>query len=193
MSDDDQSAEGDSRPRSTTRPSGARPTVAIDTAIAAPAWGDSVTDIRTLAETAILAALTGAGIGGNVEVSLLLTDDAGQRDLNRDHRGKDAPTNVLSFPTGFAPPIGPRPLGDISLALETVLREAEEQDKTPADHVAHLLVHGTLHLLGHDHVEDGPAREMEDLERRILAGLGIADPYGDDPDVRPSGAREAVA
>ncbi|MDF1791752.1 MAG: rRNA maturation RNase YbeY [Thalassobaculaceae bacterium] len=179
MTDEDSPAEGDSRPRSSTRPSGETRTVDLDVSIAAPAWGESVDDIPALAETAVEAALARAGVSGAVEVSVLLTDDAEQRDLNRDHRGKDSSTNVLSFPAGFAPPAGPRPLGDVSLALETVLREAGEQEISVADHLTHLLVHGTLHLLGYDHDDARDAEEMEALEREILAGLGIADPYAD--------------
>lgn len=177
MTDEDSSAEGDSRPRSSTRPSGLNRTVELDISLTAPAWEDAVADVSALADRAVLATLTHIGVSGALEVSLLLTDDAEQRALNRDHRGKDSATNVLSFPPGFVPPAGPRPLGDISLALETVIREAAEQDTSVADHVSHLLVHGILHLLGYDHGDDEEAEEMEALEREILAGLGIADPY----------------
>lgn len=193
MTDEDSSAEGDSRPRSSTRPSGENRMVDLDISITASAWGDSVGDVFALAEAAVDAALARAGVTGAVEVSLLLTDDAEQRDLNRDHRGKDSSTNVLSFPAGFVPPAGPRPLGDISLALETVVREAGDQDKSVEDHLSHLLVHGTLHLLGCDHTDDVEAEEMEALEREILAGLGIADPYaGGAPDTGPSGDERAA-
>ena len=91
--------------------------------------------------------------------AVLLTDDAAVRDLNRDWRGKDKPTNVLSFPAS-APPGAPgrRCLGDIVLAYETMLREADEEGKTFADHFVHLVVHGTLHLLGHDHEDAGGGR-----------------------------------
>lgn len=188
MTDEDSSAEDDSRPRSSTRPSGSGRSVDLDISITAPAWGDSVDDLCTRAESAVAAALAGAGVTGALEVSLLLTDDAEQRALNRAHRGKDSPTNVLSFPAGYVPPAGPRPLGDISLALETVTREAAEQGKSVADHVSHLLVHGTLHLVGYDHGDDAEAEEMEALEREILSGLGIADPY-DGGDPLPAGAR----
>lgn len=177
MTDEDCSAEDDSCPRSSTRPAGTRRSVELDISITAPAWGDSVDGIAARAERAVEATLERAGVVGTVELSVLLTDDAAQRILNRDHRGRDSATNVLSFPAGFVPPMGPRPLGDISLALETVTREAAEQDKRAADHFTHLLVHGTLHLLGYDHIDDGEGEEMEALEREILAGLGIADPY----------------
>ena len=116
----------------------------------------------------------------DAEISLLLTDDAGVRALNRDWRGKDKATNVLSFPTPVQPgPPGPCHLGDIALAYETLAREAEAQSKTLADHLSHLVVHGTLHLLGYDHELEAEAEIMEGLEVKALATLGIADPYGD--------------
>ena len=118
------------------------------------------------------------GIDEPVSVSLLFADDATIRVLNRDWRGKDKATNVLSFPppdTGF--PEGPEPMGDIALALETVTREANDEGKPFADHLAHLLVHGFLHLAGYDHETDEEAEEMEALERSILATLAIPDPY----------------
>jgi probable rRNA maturation factor len=118
-------------------------------------------------------------VTGAAEISIVLTDDAEQRELNRDWRGKDAPTNVLSFPQiePFAPVIGI--LGDIVLAHETLAREAAEQDKPLADHFTHLVVHGFLHILGYDHLSEEEALVMEGLETQILAGLGIADPYAD--------------
>lgn len=135
------------------------------------------------------AAVLDPALPGPVEVSLLLTDDAAVQVLNRDHRGRDAPTNVLSFPLE-APGEGvdgtPAMIGDIVLAAETVAREASEQGKTIADHVCHLLIHGMLHLLGHDHMEDDEAEEMERLEKAALARLGIADPYRADD--MPAGA-----
>jgi probable rRNA maturation factor len=137
--------------------------------------------IALWAERAVAAALAASGEADLArEVSLLLADDARVRVLNRDFRGKDKPTNVLSFPApdGPAPP-GPQPLGDIVLAYETVVREANDEGKTLADHATHLVVHGTLHLLGHDHEEERAAERMEALERQALAHLGIADPYRD--------------
>jgi probable rRNA maturation factor len=108
-----------------------------------------------------------------------LTDDAAIRLLNRDWRGMDKPTNVLSFPQADLPEgvDAPQPLGDVIIALETLQAEAAAEGKAPAHHLAHLVVHGTLHLMGYDHLEDDEAEEMEALERRILAGLGIDDPY----------------
>ena len=115
-----------------------------------------------------------------VELSLLLSDDAGVRELNRAWRGLDKATNVLSFPGSGAPtPDGVHHLGDIALAFETVAREADADGKSLADHVAHLIVHGVLHLLGCDHETDEEADAMEALETAALARLGIADPYRD--------------
>lgn len=114
--------------------------------------------------------------GASGEVALALGDDAFVRSLNVQFRGKDKATNVLSFPAGE-----PGFLGDVALARETVAREAAEQGKSQRDHARHLLVHGILHLLGYDHETDEQAIAMETLERRILARLGIADPYGDEP------------
>ena len=144
----------------------------------ADGWPDH---FDALAEKAVLAALAGAkpGIKGAAEISILLTDDAEQRELNAQYRGKDAPTNVLSFPQiePFEPVIGI--LGDITLARETLIREAEEQGTSLEDHFTHLVVHGFLHILGYDHLDEDEALEMEGLETQILARLGIADPYAD--------------
>lgn len=134
-----------------------------------------------LAERAILAALSGSGarIKGAAEISVLLTDDAEQQELNAQWRGKDAATNVLSFPQ--IEPFGPVKgiLGDITLARETLVREAQELGKSLEEHFTHLVVHGFLHILGYDHLDEAEALQMESLETKILAGLGIADPYAD--------------
>ena len=114
------------------------------------------------------------------EVSVLFADDAAVQALNRDWRGKDKPTNVLSFPAEDFPEIEglSPPLGDIALAFETCQREAVEKEIPVSEHLTHLILHGILHLLGYDHIEDEEATEMEDLERQLLAHIGIADPYG---------------
>lgn len=114
------------------------------------------------------------------ELSLLLTDDARIRVVNRDWRGFDKATNVLSFPAAPPERIAQSPvLGDIVLAYETVAREAQAEGKLLADHVAHLVIHGLLHLLGEDHETEAEAERMERLEIAALARLGIADPYAD--------------
>jgi probable rRNA maturation factor len=120
---------------------------------------------------------------GEAELAVMLTDDAGVRTLNRNWRGIDKPTNVLSFPalqpTAGAPADAPRMLGDIAIAYETTRKEADEEEKPFDHHLSHLAVHGFLHLIGYDHEKDGDAEAMEGLEREILAQLGIPDPYAD--------------
>ena len=107
-------------------------------------------------------------------ITVLLTDDESVRELNRQFRGKDSATNVLSFP---APPNPEDHLGDVALAYGICAREAAEQGKPIAHHLTHLTVHGVLHLLGYDHIGDDEAEAMEGLERVVLAGLGVPDPY----------------
>ncbi len=124
-----------------------------------------------LARRAARATLSTDATAPEGELCLVLADDRLQRTLNRRFRGKDRSTNVLSFDSA------PAGLGDIVLALETVQAEAEAQGKSLADHVSHLVVHGVLHLMGHDHVGAAEARRMERLEGEILAELGIGDPY----------------
>lgn len=118
------------------------------------------------------------------ELSLVFTDDASIREINAEWRSQDKPTNVLSFPAFPLEPGGmPGPmLGDIIIARETVEREAVELEKSFDDHLTHLMVHGLLHLFGYDHMNDAEAEIMEGLETRILANLGLSDPYaGQDP------------
>ncbi len=135
-------------------------------------WDDSAPTVEAAARLA-LAGETGA-------VDITLTDDAEQQRLNRTWRGKDAPTNVLAFPgDGPVAPGVPRILGDVVLALSTIRREAAEQEKPFADHLRHLVVHGVLHLLGHDHDHPTAAAAMERREIAILAELGVPDPYRD--------------
>lgn len=116
-------------------------------------------------------------VQGPLEVSVLLTDDEAQQELNKKWRGKDSSTNVLSFPQfePFSPLFGL--LGDISLAYETVACEAEEMGKSFEDHFTHLIVHAILHLVGYDHETDEEALVMEGLETKILNDIGVENPY----------------
>ena len=123
---------------------------------------------------AALAALARCDFPATSSLTILLGSDTKLRALNRDFRGKDKPTNVLSFPASLNPD-GYR--GDIALAYGVTAREAKAASKSLSDHAAHLVVHGVLHLAGHDHVHARDAKIMEPLEVAILAGLGIADPY----------------
>lgn len=123
------------------------------------------------------AALRGAKRRKATELSIRVVDADEGRALNRDYRGKDYATNVLSFEAGLPPELKLPLIGDMVLCAPVVAREAVEQGKRARDHWAHLTVHGTLHLLGHDHLVEAEAEAMEALETRILAGLGIADPY----------------
>ena len=148
-------------------------------------WGDA--GIGAIAERAARAALVAVGRDPELhEIGVLACDDARIAALNAEFRGKAVPTNVLSWPAfaGQAPEEppglpgeGPLFLGDLALAYDTCLREAEAAGVPLADHVAHLVVHGVLHLLGHDHADDAEAEAMEDLESKVLATLGVANPY----------------
>ena len=123
------------------------------------------------------AALKGARRRKASEVAIRIVDaDEGQA-LNLQYRGRDYATNVLSFPADLPPGVDLPLIGDLVICAPVVAREAAEQGKAPRDHWAHMTVHGVLHLLGYDHLEDAEAEAMEALETRILAGLGIADPY----------------
>lgn len=154
--------------------------VAIDVLVEADAWS-AVPDAEAVARRAAQAALDACGdeVPSPCELAVTLTDDAAIRVLNLEWRGMDKPTNVLSFPQADLPEgvDAPQPLGDVIVAFETLKAEADAEAKAPAHHLAHLVVHGTLHLMGYDHLEDDEAEEMEALERSILAGLGIDDPY----------------
>jgi len=145
----------------------------IDVEIEDEAWSAALPDAETLARGAALAALDAEG-AAHEGVTILLTDDESVRELNARFREKDAPTNVLSFPAPHNPE---RFLGDIALAYGVCAREAAEQGKPLSHHLQHLTVHGVLHLLGYDHIGDDEAEAMEGLERVVLAGLGVPDPY----------------
>jgi probable rRNA maturation factor len=142
-------------------------------------WREALS-ARPLARQAVAAsvALSGVTLCDGAELCVHLADDAHIRALNSQWRGLDKPTNVLSFPAADPARLGEaRLLGDIVLAYETVAREAEDEGKPLADHYRHLVVHGFLHLLGFDHETEAEAQAMEAMETRILARLGVADPY----------------
>jgi probable rRNA maturation factor len=145
----------------------------IDIEIEDEAWSVALPDAEILARTAAQAALDSEGASAE-GVTLLLTDDATVRELNDRFRQQDKPTNVLSFP---APTNPEHFLGDVALACGVCAREAAEQGKPLAHHLQHLVAHGVLHLLGYDHEGDAEAEAMEGLERTVLAGLGVPDPY----------------
>lgn len=148
------------------------PELNIEIVAGSPLWQGREDDLAR----ALIAAARAEHVGG--AVSLLLGDDAAVAALNQQFRGKDGPTNVLSFPPSEAQPPGEgRFFGDIALAAETIAREAENQAKSFERHAAHLAVHGFLHLLGYNHENDADAAKMEARERDILAAMGIADPY----------------
>jgi probable rRNA maturation factor len=141
------------------------------------AWDEARIDDAMLQHAARAALAEAPALrAGDYELTILLTDDEEMRALNRTWRGKDAATNVLSFPTSQTLS-APGLLGDIVLAFETIRDEARGRDIALADHAAHLVVHGVLHLLGFDHADDTEAERMEALEAKALASLGIADPY----------------
>ena len=148
--------------------------LSIDVVVESPLW-----EAEPSAETVLRRALGVASAmlsTSAAELAIVLTDDSAIRALNREWRGFDRPTNVLSFPVPPAP-VPPVHLGDIVIAFETTMREASTESKQFEDHLAHLAVHGFLHLLGHEHEDDSDAEAMERIERAILARLGISDPY----------------
>ena len=151
----------------------------VEIAIPCSAWLDACPDAAAFAAAAARAALAAGAEAARLVVDITLTDDAEQRSLNRIYRGKDMPTNVLAFPQAETMPVADAPvlLGDVVLAFETVRREAAGQQKPFADHLSHLVVHGVLHLLGFDHEDAAEAMAMEAQEIKILAGLGVPDPY----------------
>ena len=155
------------------------PRLVIDIRCDAPGWAAAAPNAGKVARRAARAAWSAVRRDGDgAELSVALVDDAAMRRLNSDWRGKDRPTNVLSFPAGDAGAPGrPVLLGDVVLALETTRREAADLRRPLDDHVSHLVVHGVLHLLGYDHEAPAGAMAMEALETEILRGLRIADPY----------------
>lgn len=152
--------------------------VAIDVLIQSPKW-KAEPRAGAIVRKAIRAAASAASTS-RAELAIVLTDDSAIHALNRDWRGQDKPTNVLSFPASLSPgrksrATKPVPLGDIVIAFETTAHEAKREGKPLKHHLAHLAVHGFLHLVGHDHERDRSAKRMEALEVEILAGLGVPD------------------
>ncbi len=146
----------------------------IEVEIDDPAWTSALPEAEDVAVRAAEAALKAASqVGG---LTVLLADDEAVADLNTRFRGKAGPTNVLSFP---APDTARPHLGDIALAFGVCAGEARTQGKPLADHLTHLVAHGVLHLVGYDHITDTEAETMEALERQLLSGLGVPDPYDD--------------
>lgn len=160
--------------------------LAIDIDVKAGGWQASLKDHEALCRQTLSAAMTHLDLPmRSYEVSVVLTDDAEQKILNSTYRGREVSTNVLSFPTDEMeaadfPTDMPMPLGDITMALETLVNEAA--DGSLRDHFCHLLVHGMLHLVGYDHETNDDAECMEALEIRILDALGIKNPYADSAD-----------
>ncbi len=149
------------------------PEPVIDISIECKDWEAELPDIESHIRTTAMAVLKAMEIEDQAtELSVVLSNDKFIQVLNKQWRGKDKPTNVLSFPQEE-----PELMGDVIMAFETVKREATEQDKDFEDHAKHLIVHGVLHLLGHDHEEDEEAEKMEALEIRILNALGVKNPY----------------
>ncbi len=151
--------------------------VDIDVIVSAKSW-EALEGLEALTRDSVEASVaeSGARLAEGCELSVTFCDDAEIRALNAQWRGKDKPTNVLSFPTPG--PLSARLLlGDVVIAYETVAREATEQEKNLRDHAGHMVVHGFLHLIGYDHETAAEAEEMEGLERRIASRLGLRDPY----------------
>lgn len=165
----------------------------IDISIPCPEWETSCPDCEAIVEEAVHAALSQSPVarrmiaaGIEPEISVVLANDDLVHTLNREYRDRDNPTNVLSFAmldgeNGWEEPEQPGPcaLGDLILAYETVEREAREENKPLPNHLTHLVIHGTLHLLGYDHMNGADAEVMESLEIQILNGLNIENPYKD--------------
>lgn len=146
----------------------------VEIRVDAPAWRE--VEFEAVVREAASEALREAGPKGRpLELSVLLTDDSAMADLNRTWRGKDGPTDVLSFPGDASP--AARLLGDVVLSIDTLKADAARDGLSVTDHLAHLVVHGILHLVGYDHESDPEAAAMEKAEADILGAMGIANPY----------------
>ncbi|WP_277811986.1 rRNA maturation RNase YbeY [Chromohalobacter canadensis] len=145
--------------------------VALDTATALPTQADL--------EAWVGAVLARHADEARTEMTVRFVSPEESQTLNRDYRGKDKPTNVLSFPFETPPGVSLPLLGDLAICHDVVVTEATAQDKPLAHHYTHMVIHGTLHLLGYDHIDEREAEEMEALERELLAGFMIGDPYAE--------------
>ena len=173
--------------RSKKKPRPRPPGGGADILITHAPWGKNISGLPRLARRLAFSAMSAVTIyAAEAKMTLVFSNDKTIRQLNRDFRKIDKPTNVLSFPALNASAIrrlrrgdmdGRVFLGDVIIAYQTVAREAKEQKKSITHHAAHMVVHGVLHLLGYDHMTDAMARRMEKLEREILREFGIADPY----------------
>lgn len=137
-----------------------------------PAWETTLSDLESLSNEIIESVFEQIDSNWDADIAVVLSNDSHVQELNADFRGKNAPTNVLSFPSDEEDA-----LGDVIFALETIEEEAKQQKKTVQDHFCHLLVHGVLHLLGYDHIDENEAVEMESVEIAILSSHSIANPY----------------
>lgn len=170
----------------------------VKIAAPSPLWEQSIENSAELVTRVVARAVAASNrVHGDSEVSVVLSDDRELRILNKEYRGKDEPTNVLSFPgdeldtdeDSFTSLGRPMILGDVVVAFETIRREALDQGKALADHAAHILIHGVLHLCGFDHERSEDAKIMEGLERAVLGEFGIAGPYeSDEPSPGPKRA-----
>lgn len=149
--------------------------VTIEITMESAVW-EKLPGAKAAVRRAVEAALRDGHVNDG-DIGIVLADDDRIQALNKSFRGTDKATNVLAFPAPKHAGNGPKPIGDLVIAYETLAREAERDGKTAEHHLMHLAVHGTLHLLGFDHIDEAEAEAMEARERAILAGLGIADPY----------------
>ncbi len=152
----------------------------VTVSVPCQAWRDAIADVEGVCKSAVEATCSSKPPCSMAEVSIVLADDAFIQKLNRDYRGKDEPTNVLSFTGDHGLPEVPGAemmLGDVVVSYETITAEAKENGRDIKDHLSHLIVHGMLHLLGFDHRDDEEASKMEEMEVSVLTGIGINNPY----------------
>ncbi len=159
-----------------------KPKIEIDITISDKRWNDTVSDIETITDNAIKTTISKISPKAqNIEISIVLADDTFIKELNKNYRGKNKATNVLSFPlsekSDFETEENFISLGDIIIAFETIKSQAQEQNKSIHNHYLHMLIHGCLHLMHYDHLTDIEAQKMENLEIEILKIMDIKNPY----------------